>query len=165
MRIEIVVGFVVTMLEANGSDIVPATSGALDMAGKVIVDVLIALMVMVLPMVMMEVIVLATSGAVCASAVIVSIRVTVAVNVVVTSSALRLIVAIDVLKGSIDLRTLICSDICAAASDFVVSQSSPSDVFRMSGYQLYSSPLTPRLSRLLRSAQTNVMKYPRAKIR
>jgi hypothetical protein len=109
--------------------------------------------------------VLAMAGFVWARAVIVSVRVTVAVNVVLTCSALRLVVAIDVLKGSIDIRTVICSGTCPAASDLVVSQSSPSDVLRMSGCQPYSWPFTPRLSRLLTSAKTSVMRYTRAKIR
>jgi hypothetical protein len=52
VRVEIVVGFVMVTLETDGFDIVPTTSGALDMAGKVTVNVLIALMVMMFSMVM-----------------------------------------------------------------------------------------------------------------
>lgn len=163
LRIETAVGFVFTILEAIGFDIVPATFGALDMAGKVIVNVLVALIVIVWSIVMSDVTVLAMAGEVCAWAVIVSVRVTVAVNVVLTFSVLSLVVVIDVLRGCIDIRTVICSDTGAPSSDFVVSQSLPSDAVRTSGYQPYSCLLAARLRRLLSSAQTSVVRYASAK--
>ena len=144
---EIVVGFVVATLEA----VIPATTEALDMAGTVIVNVLVALMVTVLLIVMRDVTVPAMAEVVCAWAVIVSVRVTVDVKVVT-----------DLLECSIDKRMLIASETCAAGKDFVMSQSSPWDRVRTSGYQPYSRPLAARSSRLLRLAQTSVVRYPKA---
>ena len=130
--IETVLGFVLKTLEVHEFDIVSATSGALDMSGKVIVNLLVAFIVAVWSVVMSDVMMLDIFGDVCAWTVVISVRVT--VNVVLTCSTLRLVEVIDVLKGSIDMRVVICSDTCV----FVVSQPSLSDLVRTSGYQPYS---------------------------
>ncbi len=105
VRVETVVGFVLAALGVVGFDIVPGISGALDIAGRVIVNVLIALIVTVWLIVMSDVAMLAMGEDVWAEdvwawAVIVSVRVTV---VVLTFSTSKLVVVSDVLNGSIDI--------------------------------------------------------------